>query len=89
MDLNRIKNGEPRVIYADKSWFMFNEQERKLEYGFYPFQVEEETEFLTQEIIKKYMPEISSTFSEFLQMLCSEDEWDAEDYYECIGNENK
>lgn len=33
-------------------------------------------------IIKKYMPEIGSTFTEFLEMMCSEDEWNAEDYYE-------
>ncbi|MCH5138317.1 SMI1/KNR4 family protein [Clostridiaceae bacterium UIB06] len=88
MDLNIINNGEPRVIYADKSWFMFNEQERKLEFSFYPFEIEEEDEFLTQHIIKKYIPEISSTFVEFLQMLYSEEEWDAEDYYECIGNKS-
>lgn len=86
MDLNTINNGEPRIIYADKSWFLFNEQERKLEFSFYPFEIQEEDEFLTQSIIKKYMPEISSTFTEFLEMLCSEDEWDAEDYYEKVGN---
>jgi len=86
MDLNTIKNGEPRVIYADKSWFLFNEEERKLEFSFYPFEIEEEDEFLTQHIIKKYIQEISSTFTEFLQMLHSEDEWDAEDYYEKLGN---
>lgn len=34
----------------------------------------------------KYIPEISSTFTEFLQMLHSEEEWDAEDYYEKLGN---
>lgn len=54
MDLNSIKNSEPRVVYADKSWFLFNEEERKLEFSFYPFEIEEE--------------------------------WDAEDYYEKIGN---
>ncbi|MBI6874792.1 SMI1/KNR4 family protein [Clostridium aciditolerans] len=86
MDLNTINNSEPRIIYADKSWFLFNEQERKLEFSFYPFEIQEEDEFLTQSIIKKYMPEISSTFTEFLEMLCSEDEWDAEDYYEKVGN---
>lgn len=86
MDLNTINNGEPRIIYADKSWFLFNEEERKLEFSFYPFEIQEEDEFLTQSIIKKYMPEISSTFTEFLEMLCSKDEWDAEDYYEKVGN---
>ncbi|EKQ56084.1 MULTISPECIES: SMI1/KNR4 family protein [unclassified Clostridium] len=86
MDLNTIKNGEPRVVYADKSWFLFNEEERKLEFSFYPFEIEEEDELLTQHIIKKYIPEISSTFTEFLKMLYSEEEWDAEDYYERLGN---
>ncbi|WP_063602375.1 hypothetical protein [Clostridium coskatii] len=50
------ENFEPRVVYADKSWFLFNEEERKLEFSFYPFEIEEE--------------------------------WDAEDYYECIGNKS-
>lgn len=85
LDLNWIANGEPRVVYADNSWFSFNDEERKVEFSFYPFDIEEEDEFLTHSIIKKYLPQISQSFHGFLEMLSSESEWEAEDYYDLIG----
>jgi 8-oxo-dGTP diphosphatase len=89
MDLNNIADEGPRIVYADNSWFLFNEQERRVEFSFYPYEIEEKDEVLTNNIIEKYLPQVAGSFGEFLEMLSSEEEWDAEDYYDLVGNKLK
>lgn len=88
MDLNAMRNGEPRIVYVDNSWIWFNEETRRVEYDFYTSQIGEPKGELTYSVIKKYLPEVSNSFSEFLDRLSSYEEWDAEDYYEKVGNRN-
>jgi hypothetical protein len=86
MDLNELTEGEPRIVYADHTWFMFDEDVRQLKYNFYPHKVQEPKGYVNLGMIKKYLPEISKTFSEFLDLLSRNNDWDPEEYYDLVGN---
>jgi hypothetical protein len=85
MDLNSINNGEPRIIYADQTWFSFNDSERKLEIRFNHEDIPDNIVWFDKEVIR-FLPEISKTFNDFLDKLSMNPDWDLEEYYNLIGN---
>ncbi len=84
MDLNKINNREPRIVYADHTWFSFDEENRRVEFSLYPKEIPENDQILSLDVIKKYLPEICETFSGFLVKVANEEFEDIEEYYEKI-----
>jgi hypothetical protein len=82
---NSINNGEPRIIYADQTWFSFNDSERKLEIRFNHEDIPDNIVWFDKEVIR-FLPEISKTFNDFLDKLSMNPDWDLEEYYNLIGN---
>lgn len=85
MDLNHINNGEPRIVYADHTWFNFNRDERKVKFSFYHKDIPRDNIWFTTEL-NSYLPEIAKTFNQFMDRLSTDPNWDLEDYYNLIGN---
>ncbi len=81
MDLNSVNNGEPGIIYADYTWFSFNDSERKLEFTFIHEDISDDTVWFDKNLIK-FLPRISATFHEFLDHLSMNPDWNLEQYEE-------
>ena len=77
MDLNTINNGEPRIVYADRSYFFFDEKERVVRVSYEL----EDRGVLTKEVIQRELPEISQTFTKFLEGLALGEYEDIENFY--------
>lgn len=73
MDLNDINDGEPRIIIADHSVFTDKQIILFKDTGM-------EEHVVTYEIIKKYAPEVSKTFTKFLNMVINGEVDDIEEY---------
>jgi hypothetical protein len=84
IDLNVITDGEPRVVYVDKSWIRFDESERKVECSFDTRNVNGKDSWLSVDIINKCLPEIDKCFSGFLDKLSNSEYEDIEEFYENI-----
>lgn len=88
MDLNELNYGEPRIVYIDKCWFNFDESERRVKCSRFSFNIDETGKWFSKKILEEYIPEVSKTFTEFLNRLATEDEWDLEGYYDKLGKKN-
>lgn len=85
MDLNTNNNGEPKIIYADHTWFSFDESERKLKFTFNHCDIPDDIIWFDKNLIR-FLPQICNTFGEFIDKLSMNSEWDLEEYYKLIGN---
>lgn len=81
MDLNKLTNNEPRVIIADHSIFN-NRCIRVFEADPISRTAEIKRYYLSYEVIDRYCPQISETFSGFLENLSNKVFDDIEDYLE-------
>lgn len=85
LDLNVIKNDEPRALIADHSFCSYNDDLNVVECVIVPDDIadnysDDEPIVLTYDLIKSCLPQVADSFSDFLIKLANED-------YENIENE--
>ncbi len=75
LDLNKLTNGEPRVLYMDHS--IFNS-----DIVYYPG-LEMKSEALSYKVIDELATEVSSTFWGFMELMSNKEIKDIEELYNC------
>lgn len=86
LDLNAIKNGEPRILIADHSFCSYNDDLNVVECVIVPDDIadnysDDEPIVLTYNLIKSCLPQIADSFSDFLIKLANEEYIDIENEY--------
>lgn len=86
LDLNTIKNDEPRVLIADQSFCSYNDDLDVVECVIVPYEIavnysDDEPIVLTYDLIKSCLPRIADSFSDFLIKLANEEYEDIENEY--------
>lgn len=78
MDLNEIDEGEPRILYVDRSYINFDYGTRKVMVSFRGL---DDRGPMTMKLIKNELPVIAETFTEFLEKLSTGQYEDIEEFY--------
>lgn len=86
LDLNSIKNDEPRVLIADHSFCSYNDDLDVIECVIVPDDSadnysDNEPIVLTYDLIKSCLPQVADSFSDFLLKLANEEYVDIENVY--------
>lgn len=86
LDLNEIKNDEPRVLIADQAFCSYNDDLDIVECVIVPDDIadnysDDEPIVLTYDLIKSCLPQIADSFSDFLMKLANEEYEDIENEY--------
>ncbi|WP_167397446.1 SMI1/KNR4 family protein [Lysinibacillus mangiferihumi] len=86
LDLNEIKNDEPSVLIADHSFCSYNDDLDVIECVIVPDDIadnysDDEPIVLTYDLIKRCLPQVADSFSDFLNKLANEEYVDIENEY--------